>query len=477
MADSTDLNVVINAVGGDGAAAEIMKANDALVQTTESSSRLQGKFQQRFQHIGLMLFAGDAARAAGLGRETRMVVSTLNLALTEGAAAAGLSSTGLLLIVAALGALAGILVKVIGHHKDHLEQLQKLIQANDTLSKSYGENIAAVNSYADKYGTLNKFLLDYRDAQIIAKKATDDLTAAQHLQVIQGLNLQIAKMKETMDANQSLIDEIEKDPEALKVHFGSMSRSMVENIDSLKAKQDEMKLKLDQTTASLKQEEGAVVALHHGYSNLKDMMSDLGKTTDKSKKSFSDLSTEEQAAMKKAVDNWKSSHKVMVDETSKLENTFSQAMAKMIVTGENFTQAMHDAFTKMAEDIIAMILKMIEEWMVFQALTGIGGMQPGRAGALSGWNPSIFGATGFSGLVDKPTMFVAGEAGPESVNITPMSQMGGSQGGGSGSSIQIGTVQTNVYGITDPDAIADQVGLKIVEQIRAFGQIDFSRAF
>jgi len=39
-------------------------------------------------------------------------------------------------------------------------------------------------------------------------------------------------------------------------------------------------------------------------------------------------------------------------------------------------------------------------------------------------------ADGFSGIVSSPTMFVAGEAGPEQVNITPLrgSQMGGQSG-------------------------------------------------
>jgi hypothetical protein len=51
------------------------------------------------------------------------------------------------------------------------------------------------------------------------------------------------------------------------------------------------------------------------------------------------------------------------------------------------------------------------------------------------WQDYIPAANGFSGMVNKPTMFLAGEAGSEHVNITPS---GGSSGGGI--TVNIGTM-------------------------------------
>src|SRR5260221_13787128 len=143
----TDALITIRAAGGDDAASEIDKANQALNRTRTSSSQLESQFQHRFQHIGLMLFAGDALRASGLGRETRMVISTLNLALMEGANIAGISSGGFLLIVTALAALAGIIVKVVGHHKDLIEQLEKTHASQEKQIQSIDKTIASINEY------------------------------------------------------------------------------------------------------------------------------------------------------------------------------------------------------------------------------------------------------------------------------------------------------------------------------------------
>ncbi|QDP52054.1 MAG: hypothetical protein Unbinned2514contig1001_44 [Prokaryotic dsDNA virus sp.] len=53
---------------------------------------------------------------------------------------------------------------------------------------------------------------------------------------------------------------------------------------------------------------------------------------------------------------------------------------------------------------------------------------------------TVFAAEGFDGVVDKPTQFIAGEAGRESVNITPLERDGtnvGTGGGGGASNITI----------------------------------------
>ena len=136
MAADVDVNITMSASGGSASAAEIGKAESALNGVSASSGRMEGMFQHKFQHIGLMLFAGDALRASGLGAETRQVITALNLALTAGAGAAGLSSGGLMLVVTALGALAGIAIKVIGHEKSLADATEKAVEADDKYIES-----------------------------------------------------------------------------------------------------------------------------------------------------------------------------------------------------------------------------------------------------------------------------------------------------------------------------------------------------
>lgn len=485
MASDTEETITIQAFGGDQAAAEINKATMALDRTTTSSSQMESQFQHRFQHIGLMLFAGDAIRAAGLGRETRTVINTLNLALMEGASVAGISSGGILLLVTALAALAAIAVKVADHHKTMAEAMDKTIKSQQESYKQTLDGIEVIKQYNHVVGGSGGLL-----------EAEKNLAALQSGQLIQSERAQIEAIKQQIQANidhaktMALIHQIMTDvAQAYKnaaqfllnmIPGYSLLQNVVERLSgsmknlisalhlstgsiSLSAKEtQDLAMKNAALQAKL---QGLIFEINHGGEAWKDYMKSADEAWNKVAEDIAKTQEDE--------DKWAKHFTGIVKQ---IGSDFGNAFAQMIVEGKDFTEEMEKAFTKMAEQIIAKIVEMIAEWAIFTALTGFGG----GVGAFGAAGLKGIGfATGGSVMVDRPTLALFGEGGPEMATFTPMSQMGagGAQGGGSGGGdIYVGAVNTSVSGVNNPDQIARVVGQKIIEQIRGQGQINFSRA-
>lgn len=128
-----------------------------------------------------------------------------------------------------------------------------------------------------------------------------------------------------------------------------------------------------------------------------------------------------------------------VNLASQMLDSFTAATARMIVEGGRFRDVMKNMWQQLAEMVIQQILRMMAEWLVFQAMTG------GAGGAFHG-----FMAEG--GMINEPSVImglksgkkhIAGEAGPEMVvpahgggNVAfekgggHASAMGGGGGGG-----------------------------------------------
>jgi len=171
-----------------------------------------------------------------------------------------------------------------------------------------------------------------------------------------------------------------------------------------------------------------------------------------------------------------------------LGGAFNSSVAQMIVEGKSFDNTFTKAMTHVKEMFIEAIEQMIEKWLIFQALTGlgaaIGGPLGGALASFAGANPNkvpaIGGAqaTGGDYTVDQPTMFMAGEAGPEQVTFNPS---GGSYGGGGGfggvgSGVNIGSIAVNVQiaGVQDPQQIARTIAPYIIQEIKGRAQLSFT---
>lgn len=500
MADVT-ANITLVTSGGSESASEIMKADSAIQSMTRSSAGMEGQFQHRFQHIGLMLFAGDALRASGLGRETRLVVSALNAALMAGETAGGLASGGILLVVTALAALAGILVTVIKHHKDESEALQKLIDQDNKQYENYQKEIETLNTLSDVGGGLTAHMQALKDAD---QQVADDLKANMLVALdreVAALQAQQVALQKSADLHAALRQVVVATEEAFKQLLApflasvnligqwasSLSRLLPMSAQHV-ALTGNLKLKYDELSAAI-----AKARVQHDTLT-ENGTTDLKKLADASVASANarmaadarvaafqkEQLKEVHEAYSKAYDerqketeeNAKKINEVEKKVADQIGSDFGNAFAKALVEGKSFTEQMKEAFTRMAEQIIADIVKMIVEQEILLALetaTGTVGGGGGGLARLGGFFP-----TGGSRIVDTPTMFVAGDSGPELATFTPLGSAPGGDSGG-GAAIQIGSINTTVNGVQDPSRIADQVGDQIVQRIRGMGDINFTR--
>ena len=479
MAADVDVNITMSASGGSASAAEIGKAESALNGVSASSGRMEGMFQHKFQHIGLMLFAGDALRASGLGAETRQVITALNLALTAGAGAAGLSSGGLMLVVTALGALAGIAIKVIGHEKSLADATEKAVEADDKYIESLNEKIRLMEGYQNTVGKLNSVQQNYLDTMKSINEEEGKKANADLVQRMNDLNKSIALEQdygEKIDWVQSLWE-------------GNAEAEWKTNKQNTKA-MEENNAALLKNKAALADVMLQLNSLHtHGVTAFKDVAQaakDAAKANEEAAKEADKVWAEEANAR---LDEIHEETEEMVKSNEKMAATaekfagqiggdFGNAFAKSLVEGKNFTEQMRQAFKNMAEQIISDIVRMITEWAIFSAMSGMGG-NVGMMGMAGLSHMGIGNAVGGSSIVDRPTLFMAGEGGPEMATFTPLASMGSTatgSGGQGGTKISIGSVNVTANGVEDPDTLAKDVGRKIIQQIRGMGQLDFVRA-
>lgn len=498
----TNASIYVECVGADEAATSLKSASQGLETITTSSNKLQEAFSKRFEHIGLQVFAGEALRASGVGMETRAVVSTLGLALNTMAASFGAAAVPIFLTVTALVAVGGIIAKIVDHQKSLEEALKKNIESNDKLLKSYQENIKAITDYETQLGHTVPWLDTFKDAQEKAKKATDDATASLYLQQIAIVNSQIVGIKEAISANEDLTNKIKNHDQSLKAIIPDM-KAWDAATTGLNAKHAELENQLVQTNAKLKDQEANVIALHHGYSNMNDMLKDHTKALKDSAEAAKKAAEAAQKAQnqqskedyefyrqwselhnkmtKQATHDYNQIAKTGVDAVNTIEKEQANAFASMLVKGKSFADATAHLWSDMETQIIAAIEEIIVKLTIMYALEsamglgGLGSIAGKIGGSLYPGNAAFAGpqATGGDYMVSQPTLFMAGEAGPERATFTPLSQMGG--GGGGGGQNQIGPIQVVVNGVQDPSAIADKVGQAIAMRIRGRGDIAFAR--
>lgn len=122
----------------------------------------------------------------------------------------------------------------------------------------------------------------------------------------------------------------------------------------------------------------------------------------------------------------------------------ADSFGKIAIEGGNMGAALTQVFRNMAEQFISAVAEMMIKWLAFKALTAAFG-----GGALGGFGG--FFARGGDFIVDKPTAFVAGEAGAERVTVQPLGRNGGGAfggpatgGGGGGGSVTVGDIHVNI---------------------------------
>lgn len=143
----------------------------------------------------------------------------------------------------------------------------------------------------------------------------------------------------------------------------------------------------------------------------------------------------------------------------------------LISKGENPFLHISDAFGDMAKKLTADLIALTTKFLIFKAISSALGLSPSGGdffsfafskssnglenAALKGLGGEFFSAhaNGFDGTINRPHLFLAGEAGPERVKITPLGK-GGSGGGADGSTTII--VQGDVF---NAEKLVDKINL------------------
>jgi hypothetical protein len=501
--------------GGDSSAAEIKKAGDAIGGVTSASNNLQTKFQERFQHIGLHLFAGQAMQTIGLSGETRQAVMLMNTALTGMEAAAGITSGGMILLVTALVAVAGATYKAMQHHKDEAAELSKLADQQSKNLSNYTQEIGYLEKIQAATGHLTPVMRDLLNAD---KAVADDLKnslMATQMKEIAALDAQREKiithaallhmwgdaMKQVkaivLDAVNAALWPLTKifSPlnNSLKAFVGHIT-NMVSPLNTNIKLTGDLKQKYDDLTAQIDR-----LKLQH-------QLMTQGSTTDL--QTLSDAAQKAADQERQRMDNHvmqyiktqqemtKTQEKELKERQKKAEEVgkvmgkdFADMANSMIFDSKNIGQAFQSMIQKMVQQFITHVIEMIFEWLALKAIMSI---WPGGAAAYVGTAnaayPALAQATyaqtagsaghaiGGSVFADQPTMAMFGEGGPEIATFTPMTGGGAKRlnGGGSGG-VSFGDINITVSGVKDPDQIARTIGQKIIQQIRGQGQINFQR--
>lgn len=378
-------NIILNTTGGDDSAAALKKASDGIDNITSSASAMQTKFQERFQHIGLQLFAGQALGSIGLSGEVRQAVMLMNTALTGAEAAAGVASGGLTLLLTALVAVGAAIYEVVEKHKSLLDAIQKTHDAQQAQTKETQSAILALDTYAAAGGRLTPAMESWRDSltklnaeqvklQILTDKASIALlnesiaqmeASKSSLTAMQSMELFAATILKSVGANQMASTEITK-----------VAKSLDDQSLAL--------LKNETEVANLKEE---IEALQKGYGATADAgVAGAMKELEGRKKAEAGIKASidaehahERQVMDDRISNFMKGQQTMVKANeqalqqqeravkqyaTEAGRDFGNLVNKMVFDNETFGQAFKEMMTQLTEQFINWIAIQGAKWLV-----------------------------------------------------------------------------------------------------------------
>lgn len=523
MAD-IEQNITLTAVGGDESAAEIGKTTTALNGVVGMSKTMESQFSHRFTHIGLQLFAGDLLRTSGLGGETRQILGVLQTGIMGAGAAFGAAAGPIMLVVSALLAVVAVGDRVINKHQEEAEALAKLVDTQEKSKAGYDTEIAALTAMqtagvkltgaqmdllkADQAvsNDLKSGLLVNQAKEIEAlEKQRSQLAEQQalHQQWVAAMALVTASLKQIEAATKQVLLPITKLASAIKSlaaeasnlvgpmqQNATLTGTYKQKYDELsasiaKAKVQSAQMATDSTADLTKMSEAAIKYRQDRETNELAMYKDMQQTR-------STADSRERQSMDNRMNQWMQSNQDMTKEQAqelkkqeqqakqvadRIGNDFSTMANKMIFEGKSFTQSFDEMARQMMEQFVSYVIRMIAQWIALRAVMGVASMGASEgAFAAMGADGGMM-ATGGTALVDKPTMFIAGEAGPEIASFSPAGapNSGSDSEGNGGGNSQVNNVTVNVSGVID-NSMVNKIGQQIIQSIRGGGQLNFTRS-
>lgn len=390
----TAVQITLSTTGGDASASEIKKASDALQNVTTSSSNMQAKFQERFQHIGLQLFAAQALGTIGLSGEVRQAVMLMNTAVVGAETAAGIASGGFTLLLTALVAVAAAIFKAVQAHKDLADTLIKVAEADDKLLTTTEDKINAMQKYGAVMGGLTPALQTVLTAeQRLAQDQGGALKSAVNA-ATKALNEQLQTIKENARNVGPLTGALNLLTESLGltlVGYHNLSAGVYESqaafqktksaIDQNIATQKELAFEAAHSGLTVQQwaEKNAQVAHEMAEKNLKTLQAELSQedfmrkdSAELAKKFSVGMSDADIASMKKDEEFRKQSLQKQQQEIRQFSTTvghdFASMFKGMVLQGESFNKAFQNMMDTMLEQFVTYILDMGVKWATQQAV-------------------------------------------------------------------------------------------------------------
>jgi polyhydroxyalkanoate synthesis regulator phasin len=132
-----------------------------------------------------------------------------------------------------------------------------------------------------------------------------------------------------------------------------------------------------------------------------------------------------------AFEKTKEMDKFWADTATSMGQNFMSGFFNIFTGGiKNAGDAFKQFGTNLINSFSNVVQQLISNWLVFGSIMGSSGYTSGQKfGGLLGLLGIVKAQEGFSGMVNRPTGFIAGEGGREFVNIIPESKMRGSSGG------------------------------------------------
>jgi TP901 family phage tail tape measure protein len=210
-----------------------------------------------------------------------------------------------------------------------------------------------------------------------------------------------------------------------------------------------------------KKQEGQDEYVSKFYEGVDDTVANIGMDLNKTSQELKDnpLTKMPKSDLKTWVDGIKTSYEelnVTVELLSfgfesmlAASDAFTDKFVDNLFAGKNAFHDFGEVFKGISASIIKELISMGVRMLAFRAITALFGGPAAAIGAgaftpIFGGSPIPFNAAanGYDGMVKGPHMFLAGEAGPERVTITPLGKGGAASNSGSGMTI---VVQGDIY--------------------------------
>jgi hypothetical protein len=321
-------------------------------------------------------------------------------------------------------------------------ELKKQIE---TLKANNAEMKKAISENENFNLTINKTEVGVRDANVEIGKLNESNNKL-YKEGLSENSKKLAELDSKMKENTATMKRAQTELDGLKGGFSELTKAAEKDIEVRKKHNEQLdKLIKNMREEMIKAEKditaAKAAALNERFALEKSIMGSMV--------------TENEVTYARIKDYAKSAYLEMA-------SGFGNSVARVLVDGESLKENMDKVFKNILRSFISMIVEMQLRSLAIRTLMGFGFGVPAFA-------------TGTNQMVDRPTLFMAGENGPERVKVSPMNTAHNDNRVTRNISVNV------VNNISSGQAentrrLADQIGAQVISRIRGLGDMDFTRS-